>query len=244
MDITLLTCNYNTPTETFNMLKSLRHTTNTMPEILVINTSSSDESEKLFSEFNIPFKNLFNGTHGEGVNCAFEQIHTKYVLLVDTDIIFLKDFYPVFEYFKNHEFTLMGKVVGDCGGKSLYPRVEPWFCLMDLQKLKSCNIKFFDPVRSKKIDKYSRIYDIGSSMFEDVLNNGLLIGDVDLNEKYFRHYGGMSWRVQKYNPSDVDTDIDFGGTHPHKSIYDSGILVKQKYDIETEYLKKLSNNIQ
>lgn len=237
-NLTLLTCNYNTPTLVLNMLRSMFSACEKHPEILVVNTSTEPESEKVFIENKIPYINLVGGVHGSGVNLGIENIKTRYVLLVDTDIIFLKDFNPVFEKFKFSKTSVMGKLVGDAGAKSLYPRVEPWYCFMDLQQLSDKGIKFFDPIRSKKIPG-TRVYDIGSTMVEDILNEGLLIGDADLTDRYFKHYGGMSWREQKFNPNDVDTDIDFGGTHPDPGLYYLALRIKDQYTRDTKVLENV-----
>ena len=240
MDLTILTCNYNTPTLVINLIKSLKLVCEELPDILVVNTSTEEESNNILEKYNIRHLNLPGGTHGNGVNLGLSNIATRNVLLVDTDILFLQDLKKPFAKFKERGLTLMGKVVGDCGNKKLYPRIEPWYCFMDLHTLKQYNIQFFDPIRSKKIDPNERVYDIGSTMFEDVIKSELLIGDVDLENKYFKHYGGMSWREQKYNPNDVDTDIDFGGTHPHKGIYDLALRVKTQYLKDVEYLKNIT----
>ena len=237
MDITLLTCNYNTPELVINLLKSVKTTCKNLPNVVVMDTSSSN-SEAL-NDLGITNYLFRNGIHGEAVNLGLQKIKTRYVLLVDSDVIFLKDFSPAFERFKSSNLTIMGKVVGDCAGKKLYPRVEPWYCFIDLFQLKSKKISFFDRDRSKKDKSKERIYDIGSTIFEDISNAGLLIGDVDLEGKYFKHYGGMSWREQKYDPSQSDTDIDFGGTHPNKNLYDFALYIKDQYKRETFNLKEI-----
>lgn len=240
MDLTVVTCNYNTPDLIIKLLQSVKHTSSQLPNVIVMNTSTEKESEKILSDYNIPYYNLKGGTHGEAVNLAFEKVTTKYILLVDSDVIFLKDFFPAFEKFKSQDLTLMGKVVGNVGGKNLYNRVEPWYCFLDCDKLKENNIKFFDKERVKKSRLENiKVYDVGSTMFEDIQKADLLIGDVDLENKYFKHYVGMSWYCQKYNPSDGDKDIDFGGTHPHKIFWNIGQQIKNQYDIETAYLKNI-----
>jgi hypothetical protein len=111
---------------------------------------------------------------------------------------------------------------------------------MNFEKLKNNKIDFFDRERVKESKKDNiKVYDIGSTMFEDVQNSDLLIGDVNLENRYFKHYGGMSWHCQKYNSSKDDTDIDFGGTHPHEILWNIGQQRKNQYDIETEYLKNV-----
>jgi hypothetical protein len=192
------------------------------------------------SEVNIhPYVSYYGyprATHGQAVTKALQDlIHTKYVLLVDSDVLFLKDFQIPFEAFIKNNFTLMGEVVGDRGGKSLHPRVNPWFCFLNLENLKKHDIPFYDVNRSTQ-RKTSKIYDVGSSMYEDILDAELLIGDVRMENKYFKHYEGMSWRVQKFNPDNGDTDIDVGGTHDNKALYDYGIKIREQYEKDIKEL--------
>ncbi len=227
MDLTIVTCNYDTPDLITNLMVSLANTCDDIPYMLVISTGKYpllNPMKPLWHNHNIP-----HTSHGDAVNEAFSLVKTRYMLLVDSDVLFLKDFYEPYEKFKEGRFALMGEVVGDRGGKLIYPRVNPWFCFIDLEQLKEHNIKFYDHYRTKEI-KSEKIYDIGSTMFEDVINAGLTIGNANMENKYFKHYEGMSWRVQKYNPNDVDTDIDIGGTHNNKALYDYGLKVREQYE--------------
>lgn len=244
-DLTVVVCNYNTPKETINLLKSIKKECSIIPKLVLMNTGNIEDAKLPFEMDNIPYYNFRNSVHGEGVNLALKKAKTQYVLLVDSDVIFLQDYQKPFDKFKESGCALMGKVVGDCGGKKLHPRVEPWYCFIDLYQLKMNRIDFFDKERTRKSKEENyRIYDIGSTMFEDVQKaaGGMKIADVDLEEKYFRHYGGMSWRVQSYNPEEPDTDIDFGGTHPNKQLYDIGMMTRTKYEKETSYLKDININ--
>ena len=175
------------------------------------------------------------------MNIGLSMIGTKYVLLVDSDIILLKDIIYPFEKFKYHDLTLMGEMVENVGGKVLYPRIVPWFCFINNDNLKSHKIKFFDADRTLGSKSGSGpVYDIGSTMFEDVSNNNLNIADTpNLENKYFKHYGGMSWRTLKYDPFNGDTDIDFGGTHPHSVYYDMGVRTHFQYLKDTEHMSTL-----
>ena len=40
----------------------------------------------------------------------------------------------------------------------------------------------------------------------------------------------MSWRVQKYNPDNGDTDIDIGGTHDNIQLYKLGLYIREQYN--------------
>jgi glycosyltransferase involved in cell wall biosynthesis len=241
MDLTLVTCNYNTPNLIERLLQSLKYTSSQLPKVIVMNTSIDDKSDKFLSDNKINYINSRGSSHGEAVNLALKNVTTKYILLVDSDIIFLKDFLPAFEKFKFSNLTLMGKVLGNVAGKNLYERVDPCYCFIDYEQIKNKNIIFFDIERVKKSKEMGyKLYDVGSTMFEDIQTADLLIGDVDLENRYFKHYGGMSWHCQKYNPYDRDTDIDIGGTHPHKEFWNVGQQIERNYYIETDYLKNIN----
>lgn len=241
LDITILTCNFNTSTLIITLLKSIIHTCHIIPKVLVVNTSTNIKESNILQSFKIPHVNMIGGTHGEAVNLGLELISTKYVLLVDSDIIFLRDFNNILSKVISNGVTLLGNISNLTDNKSLYPRIDPWYCIINNADLKFNNIKFFDPVKTKDSrNSGGPVYDIGSTMFEDVSNLGLQIGNSKvLENKYFKHYGGMSWRSQKYNPNDIDTDIDFGGTHPHKEYYNWGMMVADQYTQETTYLQNI-----
>lgn len=240
MDLTILTCNYNTPELVVNLYKSIKKYSKLDCDFVVINTSTDNCSEKILSDNNIKYYNYRGGIHGEAVNLGLRKIDTRYVLLLDSDVLITSDISGIFQKMKSNNLTLMGNVVGDVAGKSLYSRVEPWFCFIDKDNLKRYKIDFFDRERTKKSKQpgSDRVYDIGSTMYEDVVKNNLLIGNINVENKRFIHYGGMSWRVQSYNPNDVDTDIDFGGTHPHAILKDIGEQVRLKYKKEVAELLK------
>lgn len=234
MDFTLLTCNYDTPYVTSNMVKSYLQTSSLKNHpIFVMDTSPKSGILEESSDYII--HDLPNATHGEAVNLALTIITTKHVLLVDSDILFTKDIAPIYKFCIDSGAALLGHVSGDRGGKSLYPRVDPWFCLMDVSLLKHHNITFFDPTRTKASRKSVRVYDIGSTMFEDVGNAGLTVADIPDNS-YCKHYEGMSWRTKKYNPNLGDTDIDFGGTHNNKALYEYGRSIEKQYMIDVKDL--------
>lgn len=221
-DLTIVTCNCDTPDLIINLKRSIEKHCSVLPKILVMDTGES-------SMMAIQNIKMLNTSHGNAVNAAFDLVKTRYMLLVDSDVLFLKDIKKPYEKFKEGGFVLMGEVVGDRGGKSLYPRVNPWFCFIDLEQLKEHNINFYDHHRTKEM-KSERIYDIGSTMFEDVINAELTVANAKMENKYFKHYEGMSWRVQKYNPDNGDTDIDIGGTHDNIQLYKLGLYIREQYN--------------
>jgi hypothetical protein len=196
------------------MLKSFVNAHKTNKQSLVLIDNSTDEYTRgLLYDNKVPYKCSPGNTHGQGINEAIKLCKTDYALLVDTDIIFLKDHTNIFEQFKKLDLTLMGKITGDRGGKQLYRRVNPWHCFLNVKHIKEKNITFFDEKRMKDSFNTKCIYDIGSTFFEDVKNAKLRVGEVDVEGIYFLHFEGMSWYKNKFNPQDKDTGIDFGGTH-------------------------------
>jgi hypothetical protein len=195
---------------------------------IICDNSTNEETSKLLNEHNIPYFTDPGGTHGCGVNKLIEKCTTKYALLVDTDIIFLKNHTSIFQKFKEMDLTLMGKVEGDRGGKLIHNRVNPWHCFINVDHIKEKNIIFFDEGRMRESFKTSKIYDIGSTFLEDIKSNKLKIGDIDLSTNYYYHLEGMSWYKNKYSNANGDTGIDFGGTHDN---YQYVELFNSKYTI-------------
>lgn len=247
-DLTLITCSYNTPEITLTMLKSWMYVHNRTQRIIVIDNSTNEDTKVLFEKNKVPFITRPGGVHGSGVNEALELCQTKYALLVDTDVIFLKDHSSIFQQFKSMDLAIMGKVEGDRGGKSIHNRVNPWHCFIDVEKIKKHNITFFDEKRIRNSFNTNKIYDIGSTFLEDIKKSGLKIGDVDLSLNYYTHLEGMSWYKNKFDNTREDTGIDFGGTHNNFSFvvayeqkYEYFLNIKKRYDsvdIEDKFIRE------
>jgi len=232
--LSILTCNYDTPVITTNMLRSLNRISSChIDHCYVMDTSPTSGQLRHHLPDGVIIEDLPNYSHGKAVNHALNLIENDHILLIDSDVIFYKDIAPIYQKFKEGNFTLLGNVSGDRGGKALHPRVDPWFCFINRRHLMGNDIKFFDEERTVNSRNTSRVYDVGSTMFEDVLNANLLIANFNAENKYFKHYEGMSWRVQKYNPNDIDTNIDVGGTHNNHALYKYGLQIKEQYDRDT-----------
>ena len=235
-DLTLITCSYNTPDITLTMLKSWMHVHNRTQRLIVCDNSTNSDTKDLLDDHKVPYITYLGMSHGGGVNEALKLCKTRYALLVDTDVVFLKDHSSIFQQFKEMDLAIMGKVEGDRGGKSIYKRVNPWHCFINVDKIKQHNITFFDEKRMKDSFKTNKIYDIGSTFLEDIKKHNLKIGDVDLSSNYYIHLEGMSWYKNKFDSTKEDTGIDFGGTHnnpAYVNVYEQKHLafqnIKQQY---------------
>lgn len=236
-DLTLITCSYNTPDITKTMLRSWAAVHNNIQKVIVCDNSTNNDTKSFLYDHKIPYITHPGMSHGNGVNELLKLCKTKYALLVDTDVIFLKDHTDIFDQFKGMGLTLMGKIEGDRGGKNIHNRVNPWHCFIDVEQVNTNNIVFFDEERMKDSFNTDRIYDIGSTFLKDIRNKKLLVGDVDLSNNYYIHFEGMSWYKNKFDSTKEDTGIDFGGTHNNPAFikafdqkYSSFLAVKHKYD--------------
>jgi hypothetical protein len=229
-DITLAACSFNTPDVTVTMLKSFFKYHN-QTCVLICDNSTNDDTSKLLEEHNVRFIKNRNGLHAPSVDILLDKCQTKYMLLVDTDIIFLKNHDDIFNQFKNFDLTLMGEICGDRGGKRLHNRVHPWHCFINAEHIKNNNIKFYDYDRLIKRDS-SPIYDVGASFFEDIKTKKLKIADVKLENNFYKHYEGMSWRTLRFGSTDGNIDIDKHATHSNLEMYKYGKYVEDSYKPE------------
>ena len=229
-NITLLSCSYNTPDITISMLKSF-FSLHEKTKVLICENSTNDDTVKLLDEHSVPYIRNVGGLHSPSVDILIENCKTDYALLVDTDVIFLKNHEKVFDMFKKCGASLLGTVCGDRGGKKLHYRVHPWHCFINIKHIKENGIKFFDGVRQS--DKTGRIYDVGATFFEDIRKSGLKIGDVNLQDDYYIHYEGMSWRTLKYGDKDGDIDLNPLDTHNNLNLYKHGLLIESLYKERT-----------
>lgn len=239
-NITLASCSYNTPVVTITMLKSFfNHHDET--EVLICENSSNEETVNLLKKESVNYIRNKNGLHAPSVDILLNECKTDYMLLVDTDIIFLKNHLNIFNQVKNLDVTLLGEICGDRGGKRLHNRVHPWHCFINVKNIKENNIKFYDYNRQIKRDG-SPIYDVGASFFEDIKKANLKIGSVKLQDNYFKHYEGMSWRTLKYGEKDGNIDVDQEATHNNIELYKYGKFIERMYNFEIETYKDIKIN--
>jgi hypothetical protein len=236
---TLITASYCTPQTTLRMLKSFVKINGNGPwNILLYENSPENDVEtvKLLTEQQIPYIRNPSGLHGYTINRAFQECKTKYVLVVDTDIVFKKPMDNLFEIMKKG-FVALGNISGPRGGKNIMARLDPWFCLYDVETIRKHNITYYEKPICKDI-KNAAIYDVGSSFLECVSKNNLRVASMQDIGNFFTHYEGMSWRIQKFSNTDPIGDIDIDPEAKHDSVilYNLGEKCKVKYLEETKEL--------
>lgn len=239
-NITLATCSYNTPDVTITMLKSFfKH--HDECKVLICENSTDDETQKLLKQHNVPYFTNYQGLHSPSIDLLIDKCTTDYMLLVDTDVIFLKPHQDIFESMQTMDVTLLGEVCGDRGGKQLHNRVHPWHCFINIKHIKDNNIKFYDYDRQIKRDG-DKIYDVGASFFEDIRKVKLKIGNVSLQDDYYKHYEGMSWRTLKYGNTEGNIDVDSTATHANIELFKYGKFIERMYQLEISTYEHIKIN--
>jgi hypothetical protein len=239
-NVTLAACSYNTPMVTETMLKSF-FTHHKECNVLICENSTNEDTVTILQKHKVPFIRNKGGLHSPSVDALIGNCKTDYMLLVDTDVIFLQNHEKLLNQFLSLDLTLMGEICGDRGGKSLHYRVHPWHCFIHVKNIKHYGIKFYDKQRLSKRDG-TKIYDVGASFFEDIRIHKLKIGQISVQDIYFKHYEGMSWRTLKYGKTEGNIDINADDTHNNLELYRYGKLIEQMYNQEIDLYKNAQIN--
>lgn len=221
-DITLVSCNYNTPEQIKTLLKSWAfHNHDVSRECLIMEHSSNEETIPFYVENSIPYIRNKGSVHYRGVEAALHLVNTKYMLLVDSDVVFNKSINQIIDYYVMNNIQLAGHVEGDRGLYLLYRRIHPWYCFIDVEFIRKHSIRFVDMNRviSTKSDGFYmnvpvtqydgiRKYDVGATFLEDAMKHGARVLNQNLEGDYFTHYEGMSWRGQSGNITLINKNIE------------------------------------
>jgi hypothetical protein len=231
---TIGACSFNTPDVTIGMVKSIQRFHKDMPFVIMEN-STDDKTEELLQQ--IPQVQFYKapGTNSPGsVDTLIGKCLTRYLLIVHTDIILLQPIHELLQAFEQSQAIIGGHVTGDRGGYLLHPLIDPWFFLLDLKILKQYNLVFYDPSRLSDPHKSNiqkdRLWDVGSSLYADVIENSLGVFPIPI-DNYVKHYEGMSWQLASYDPdSPQDTPGFVNMRHKNSFLRDRGDFVKLQWE--------------
>lgn len=210
LDFTLIVPSYNTPEITLNFLKSFvqNHPEQTF-KIILSDNSTNDLTKELLLKNKIPFYSDKGSTHSPSVQKMLDLCTTKYAIHCDTDVLFSKSITKLLEIFIENDLAIMGEQQNSRGGYNLFSRIAPYFCVIDVEKIRKYGCKFHDDDRIDstssrgffnnvpiQMNNHQKYYDCGSILFEDCLKNNLKIGNIHgILGKYVTHFEGMSWRT-------------------------------------------------
>lgn len=202
-DITLVSINWNARSVMELMLRSFIKFHHGCRLILVDNGSTDGSKEWLYEQ-QIPFFDFpVNIGHEQAINVVYPSITTKYVLLVDTDVIFYDNVFAYLDQFTDTIVAAGDLVRGDQLHEAVKPRLGAWFILFDIDTCRKVGITKFR-------DTSDWSFDVGSHFYDRLWKSNLqpLIiprkpGNIDtdiigMDFLKFGHFGKLSWDLTKH----------------------------------------------
>lgn len=206
-DLTLISINWNQQKATELMLKSYikNHYKQELLNLILVDNGSNDNSKQWLIENQIPFISLpKNIGHEQAINYIYPMIKTKYALIVDTDILFLKNVYDEYIPKFNDKVKLIGEYITQ-HTPPLVPRIAAWFFFYDIAAVRASGINVFR-------DADNWIYDVASWQTEKILEKGFEFYDIKRltpieNENTEAigmiydthiHFGKTSWDIKNH----------------------------------------------
>lgn len=211
IDLQILICSYKA-TKAFEFcLERLARFNFKKNEILISENSPENYSlnRELLDKYKINYINCFNGSHAEQMNKLFKMSSSKYVLLLDSDCFCLTNPKEIlYNYIIPRNIDLYGEIIGDRNNLRIHKRVCPWWCIVNMDIIRKYNIDFvdFNVIKESKSESFIDIlrlnekrdvnnfyYDVGSTLYENVIKYKGVCADIGDNLPYF-HIEGNSWR--------------------------------------------------
>jgi len=221
-DITLFTCNFNNNLMTKCMIMSFFKQYGEVPVVIMDNSTieyCSDNIKSMFTVIdNTNFKiiknyNQISRNHCASIDYVLKNcIKTKYVILCDNDVLFKPEIKTLLNELDNID------AVGEIDyHKKLHKdwRLLPFFCIINVEKMKKENINYFD--QNRCMNQYDTCFDDNGNWKNNIIKDNLEYGDtgssflwdiqkanwnikkIDLH-KYINHYAMASWNPEvKYN---------------------------------------------
>ena len=200
-DLTLLTATFNNNTLTGIMLKSFSKQMGALPSVVIIDNGNKtpidprmkkafyvvdNYKHKLLTDENQPSRN-----HCKAIEYALSNnVHTKWVLLVDNDILFKPS---VKELLSTVDDSI--DCIGEIGWDVIQPdRIFPYFCLINMDRYRQNNIHYYNPNKCMKLfdenwnelrnvpNGYYGLYDTGCSFLESIRRYNWNIQEILLND--------------------------------------------------------------
>lgn len=173
--------------------------------LMLFDNASTDGSKEWLHEQQIPFfDSKENIGHEQALCVMYPAIQTKWVLLIDTDVIFHAECIDHYRKFMSDQVIAAGDLIrGDQLNEPVKPRLGAWWILFDIERCREVGITKFR-------DTTNWSYDVGSHFYERIWMNNLGVhviarqpGNIDydvLGMKYgtHSHLGKCSWHLEKH----------------------------------------------
>ncbi len=212
----ILTVNFNTPEYIFALNKSLRKYNSWYKGNLIVYDNSTEKvlPDGITDCFDVryvdntiyecldklppskyPAAGRYNSArHTLTIDKMLKECDTDYCLLVDSDIIFTRDFHNLFDDFVKNDYFMMGYK------RTTYKKhcIAPWCCFINLKKFREYNFNFFDFNRILYVQDNLE-YDTGASIYEDAITNNLKMKELPDNSFYIHFKGGSVFKENGLN---------------------------------------------
>ena len=130
--------------------------------------------------------NYNSARHAITIDYLMSFVTTPYLLLLDSDIVFITNFISVFDYFIKSNAVMQGFLRDTYKHKC----IAPWACFFNMTLIQAHNLKFYDDSRILYINDNTD-YDTGASLYEDAHKLNLRINYTKDNT-FYRHFKGGS----------------------------------------------------
>lgn len=213
-DLTLATVNYNTPLYVYTLLSSIKKsnpwytgklhvydngTTHTVidgtHDLYIghhINSDFYSEFDGIPEPSNPGCRQFASAKHCKLLNKMFEECQTRYLLLLNSDVIVTETFEPLLDKLKETHAAACGYIRHPAGYK---PRLAPWFSFIDTYQCKDAGIAYYDTTRILFINGNME-YDTGASFLEDCRAKHLIINELPSDNMGYYHFKGGSYSNQ------------------------------------------------
>lgn len=216
-NLTLFTCTFNNNLLTKCMIMScFKQIGVDLPVVIMDNGTKelcTDDMKEMFTVIdNSNFKLTKNYKQVSRNHCASIDyvlkncINTKYVMLCDNDILFKPDIKKLLMFLNTfEEIDACGEIELSRRGYRLFP----FFCIINVEKMKSENINYFDSKNcmnnletnfdkngnwssNKYVSKNIKGLDTGGSFLSEIKNNHWEIKQIKINN-FIKHFASASW---------------------------------------------------
>lgn len=211
-DITLVSINWNAKQVMELMLRSFAKYHEPC-RLMLVDNGSTDGSKEWLYEQGIPFFDFpTNIGHEAAINVVYPAITTKYVLLVDTDVIFYDNVFTYLNEFTDTVVAAGDLVKGDQLNEAVKPRLGAWFIMFNIEACRKVGITKFR-------DTSNWSYDVGSHFYERLWMANLqpLIiprkpGNIDtdiigMDFSKFGHFGKLSWNLENHRDRESEVNM-------------------------------------
>ena len=211
-NLTILTVNFNTPDYIYALVKSLHKyaswykkplivvdnsTRKVLPQgnacgmdVVYFDTHNYSVLQALPKSRYAAAGNYNSAHHSITIDWAIKNlVKTPYVLLVDSDIVFTRDFRSNYDLFVSGGYALAGykRTQYAC------PTIAPWCCFINVKKMVELGLSYFDFNRILYVND-NLTHDTGASLYEDFKKHNLPVLETPDNLFWLHFKGGSVFK--------------------------------------------------